>query len=172
MKKYIEFINESISSIIKIGTNQNLIDDVLYFKYDRMKHIYSKKEDSDKYTLEVTNFDKSYCSVVNDKISSIFLVSNNIIIEEIKWYEENSTLEFLNDFSYDKLEELGDSLELVTFIGDDDINNYYKYYSNVNYIWAQYFTDSEKINMNDAICKTLYNNREIIIVIKKIIKQK
>jgi len=167
--KYIKTINRFLNeSILNIGDNNQKIKDILNFKYQNMRHIYTEQSQSDDYTMEVTNWDNSYYNEVGSDITSIFLTSGNELIEELKWYEENSSLEFLNDYSYDKLVELGLGVELITFIGDDDINKYFTLFKNkCNFIWGQYFTDSEKIDMSKAIARTQYNNREIIIVLKK-----
>jgi hypothetical protein len=162
--KRFDELNESLISKV----NDVIIDDILYFKYQNMKHIYSDKSQSDKYTLEVTNFENSfYNKNDNGNITSIFLTSNNILKDELEWYEDNTELEFLNGYNYDSILNLGNGVELVTFIGNDDINIYFNKFKNkFDYIWGQYFTDSEKVDISKAIARTKYNNREIIIVIK------
>lgn len=161
IKTFNAFINETKK------VEDDSIDKILNFKYEKMKHIYNNKSESDNYTMEVTNWDNSYYNEIGGEISSIFLTSNNDIKDELEWYEENSKLEFLNGYDYSKINDLGKSVELVTFIGDDNINEYFNFYKNdYDYIWAQYFTDSEKIDMDKALAITEYNNREIIIVIK------
>ena len=63
---------------------------------------------------------------------------------------------------------MGKGLELVTYLGDDYIGFYHKMYKNkYDYIWGQYFTDSEEVRMMYAVCKTSYNDREIIITINQ-----
>lgn len=167
--KHLKKFNEmnSTNTIIKsIGSDRTLIDGILEFKYKKLIHVYDNKEDSDSYTLSVTNFDNSYVEIDSDgNTNSIFLTSNNDIIDEIEWYDENSGIEFLNNFDYETIKKMGTSIELVTFLGDD-INIYYKFFTDYDYIWAQYFTDSEKVDMDKSICKTIYNNRELVITIK------
>ena len=81
IKTFTAFLNESKK------VEDDSIDKILNFKYEKMKHIYNNKSESDNYTMEVTNWDNSYYNEIDGEISSIFLTSNNDIKDELECYE-------------------------------------------------------------------------------------